>query len=303
MIHLVDRSAVGKLEVSGPDATEYLQAHLTADVAALAPGAGREAAMLSPKGMLLAVARVLRTDDGFWLDCEREGLDGLRSALDRGRIGWRVELADRTAEQGELAVLGPAPIEVPQDLHAHREIALDDVPARVIRTAAGADLVGAADRLAAALRDRGAQPAGEELWDRVRVEAGRPRYGRELDDRTLPGDAGLVGEIVAVDKGLYPGLQTTLRQHHRGTSHRALRGLRPEAPVAAGDEVLAGDAAVGRIGTAVVSPERGPLALAILRRSAEPGSTVTVGAQRVPAVVEELPWRWLDAAATLNAPS
>lgn len=291
MTHLVERSAVGKLEVSGPDATEYLQAHLTADVAALAPGAGREAAMLSPKGMLLAVARVLRTDDGFWLDCEREGLDGLRAALDRGRIGWRVELTDRTAEQGELALLGPASIEVPHDIHAHREITLDAVPARAIRTADGVDIVCAADavdRVGAALP---AQPAGEELWDRLRVEAGRPRYGRDLDDRTLPGDAGLVGEIVAVDKGLYPGLQTTLRQHHRGTSHRALRGLRPEAPVLAGDEVVAGEVAVGRIGSAVVSPERGPLALAILRRSAEPGSTVTVGAERIPAVVEELPWR------------
>jgi glycine cleavage system aminomethyltransferase T len=119
-------------------------------------------------------------------------------------------------------------------------------------------------------------PAG--LWDVLRVEAGRPAWGAELGERTLAADAGLVPDVVRLDEGLYPGLQVALRQDRSGTVHRAVRLLRLASPVRAGDEVRGADGRrLGVVGTAVVSPRRGPLALALLRRSAEPGSRVDVG--------------------------
>lgn len=119
----------------------------------------------------------------------------------------------------------------------------------------------------------------------------RPRYGAELNEKTLPAEAGLVPDVVALDKPLYPGMQTVLRQERSGTVHRTLRGLRLDAPVAADATVTTeDDASVGRIGTAVVSPRLGPVALAVVRRSAEPGTRVRVGEEAVPGEIVALPW-------------
>jgi folate-binding protein YgfZ len=115
------------------------------------------------------------------------------------------------------------------------------------------------------------------LSDLERVEAGIPAFGRDIDERTLPHEAGLVPDVVALDKGIYPGKMTVLRQERSGTIHRALRRLDLDAPVPEGTEVHDDEGPLGTVGTVVVSPTRGPLALALLRRRAEPGHRVRVG--------------------------
>src|SRR5690349_15826521 len=87
----IDRSAAGKLSVTGPDAFDYLQAHLSADLRPVEPGAGTATALLTPKGHVRALGRVLRFERGWLLHCERPALEGLFRGLWSGRVGWRAE--------------------------------------------------------------------------------------------------------------------------------------------------------------------------------------------------------------------
>ena len=110
----------------------------------------------------------------------------------------------------------------------------------------------------------------------MRVESGRPRFGREMTTATIPQEAGINERAVSFTKGCYIGQETVARLHYRGKPNRHLRGLRLERAAAAGDPVRLGERELGTIGTAVLSPAHGPIALAILRREAEPGATVEV---------------------------
>jgi len=164
---------------------------------------------------------------------------------------------------------------------------------RLIATDVGVDLIcerGDTETLAAALRGRGAVPVDEAAVEVLRVEAGRPRYGVDLDDTVIPQEAGLNERAVSFTKGCYLGQETVARLHYRGKPNRHLRGLRMSAPAAHGDELRVGEKVVGTIGTAVVSPRHGPLALALVRREAEPGRTVEVGTGGTTAEVVELPF-------------
>ncbi|WP_320671751.1 hypothetical protein [Patulibacter defluvii] len=289
---LVRRPDAATLVVGGPEAVAFLEAHLTAPVLDLRPGDGRPAAMLAPKGTLLGIVRVRREPSRVLLEADRATLDAVAPALARGTIGWQVEL-ERDEAVAELALLGAgaAALVVGDPLAAdgHAAVELAGRPLTAIGTADGIDLRLAAadvDAVAAELLARGAVAADHDLDQRRRVERGRPAFGAELDERTLPHEAGLVPAVVTTEKGLYPGMQTVLRQQRSGTVHRAVRRLRPTAPVAAGDPVVDGEGReVGRVGTAVVSPDHGPLALALLRTSAAPGTTVAVAGTA--ATVEE----------------
>ena len=173
--------------------------------------------------------------------------------------------------------------------NAHAELELGGRPLRAIATDLGLDLIVAAgdvDAVLATLARAGAEPASEEAAEIVRVESGRPRFGAEMTTSTMPAEAGIEERAVSFTKGCYIGQETVARLHYRGKPNRHLRGLRLAAPAAAGDAVVAGEREVGTVGTAVVSPAHGPIALAILRREAEPGASVTVGDDGSAEVVE-----------------
>ena len=91
-------------------------------------------------------------------------------------------------------------------------------------------------------------------------------------------------------KGCYVGQETVARLHYKGKPNRHLRGLRLSAPAATGDELFLGERSVGRLGSCVVSPGLGPIALALVRREAEPGATVSVGEDGTTAIVVGLPF-------------
>jgi folate-binding protein YgfZ len=124
----------------------------------------------------------------------------------------------------------------------------------------------------------------------VRVEHGRPRYGLDLDDSVIPQEAGLNERAVSFEKGCYVGQETVARLHWRGKPNRHLRGLRLSAPAETGTPLHLGEREVGRLGTVAVSPRFGPIALAIVRREAEPGATVSVGQGGATAEVVALPF-------------
>jgi len=296
---LLDRSERGKLGLTGPGAKEFLDGQVTNEVEALTPGQGVYAAFLSPKGKMLGDLRILDLEDGLWLDTERTALQELFNMIRRYRIGYEVDVHKRTLERGLLSLVGPDARAVaradglPEDEHANVGADVDRVAVRLVATDVGVDLIcdaGDTEALAAALRGRGAVPVEDAAAEVLRVEAGRPRYGVDVDDSVIPQEAGLNDRAVSFTKGCYVGQETVARLHWKGKPNRHLRGLRLSAPAAHGDELRLGDRVVGAVGTAVVSPRRGPLALAIVRREAQPGAAVSVGAGDATAEVVELPF-------------
>lgn len=285
---LVHRPAPGVLQLRGDDAAEFLQGQVTNDIQALAPGTGAYAALLTPKGKMRADMRVLHTDGALLVVCDAPLLPAIRHTIDTFRIGYFFETVDTGGELRLLSIAGPRAHEivgralgaaaVPRDGENDSAPAGDG--ALAVTTLLGVDVLapsGVAERIIGALQEAGAVPAGEAALELARVERGIPRFGNELGDDTIPEEAGLNERAVSFTKGCYVGQETVARLHYKGKPNRHLRGLVPDAPVAAGAGVIAADGRnLGVVGTAVVSPVDGPLALAILRREAEPGDLVTI---------------------------
>ena len=296
---VVDRSHRGKLRAVGPDALDFLQGQLTNDVEALAAGSGCYAALLDRKGHMQSDMRVLRLDAGeVWLDTEAAGMAAVLRHLDTYRIGREVELVDETGERAILSVIGPGAGDAtgasplgPE--HAQRPVELAGHECLAVATDLGIDLICAADAAGAvtdAVVAGGAGTVSEDAAEILRVESGRPRFGHEMSAETIPQEAGINERAVSFTKGCYIGQETVARLHYRGKPNRHLRGLRLAAPAAAGDTIALGERELGRVGTAVLSPALGPIALAVVRREAEPGATVAVGEARIAAEVVELPF-------------
>jgi folate-binding protein YgfZ len=296
---LLDRSERGKLALTGPGAKEFLAGQVTNDTEALTPGSGCYAAFLTPKGKMLGDLRILDRGEELLLDTERSALQALFDMIRRFKIGYEVELQKRTVERGLLSLIGPDAPRIagaetlPAVEHANAAVEINGVTAVVARTDTGVDLIcEAADtgRLAETLRDRGAAPVSEEAAEIVRVEHGRPRYGIDLDDTVIPQEAGLNERAVSFTKGCYVGQETVARLFYRGKPNRHLRGLRLSAPTEPGAELRLGERVVGRLTSAALSPAYGPIGLALVRREAEPGASVSVGEQGSEAAVIELPF-------------
>ena len=167
-------------------------------------------------------------------------------------------------------------------------------PVRLIATdTAGIDVLCDAsqhDAVQDALTQAGAETVSEQAAEIVRVERGRPRYGMDIDDATIPQEAGLNERAVSFTKGCYVGQETVARLYYRGKPNRHLRGLRLSAPSVPGEELHLGERTVGRLGSVALSPSLGPIALALVRREAGLGATVSVGDEGVSASVAELPF-------------
>jgi folate-binding protein YgfZ len=293
---LLARPGRALLEVGGSEAAEFLQGQLTNDVEALSPGDGCYAALLDRKGKIRADMRVLRVaPDLFLIDTEGESGSLVLGHLQMYKIGRAAEVSDRSAELGLLSLLGPLSAKLaggsatgPE--HTHSESRIDGADCHAVVTDLGVDLLvpaADADRIEAHLLVSGAEPIELAAAEIARVEAGRPRLGHEITPQTMPQEAGINERAVSFTKGCYIGQETVARLHYKGKPNRHLRLLAPERPVSEGDPVVIEGREVGTVGTAVLSPARGPLALAILRREASPGDEVTVG-EGIRAKVEEI---------------
>ncbi|HET9736538.1 MAG TPA: folate-binding protein [Solirubrobacteraceae bacterium] len=293
---VVDRSERGKLALTGPDAKTFLQGQVTNDIEGLEPGRGCYAAFLTHKGKMLGDLRVLDLGDELLVDTERSALQELFNMIRRFKLGSEVELHKRTLEMGLLSLIGPDARRVAgaeglgraEHDNARGEIA--GRPVVLVATDLGVDVFSdAADT--DAVRDALEAPSvPEEVAEIVRVESGRPRYGLDLDDAVIPQEAGLNERAVSFTKGCYVGQETVARLFYRGKANRHLRGLRLSVEAKPGDELRLGEKTVGKLGSVVVSPVHGALALALVRREAEPGATVAVGEGGAPAEVVELPF-------------
>ena len=295
-----DRSERGKLAFSGPGAAEFLQGQVSNDVEALGPGTGCYAALLTPKGKMLADLRILVTDDELLIDTERSSLQTVFNSLRRAMIGYEVELHKRTLERGLISLAGPqaaraanVPHLAGAPEHTHCRTEIGGVGALAIRTDVGVDLMCEStqtEKLRQALLAAGATGVTDDALECLRVERGRPRYGPDLDDSVIPQEAGLNSRAVSFTKGCYVGQETVARLYYRGKPNRHLRGLRLSAPESVGLPLRVGDREVGRLGSTAVSPRLGPIGLGLVRREVEPGTTILVGDAGTEAKVVELPF-------------
>jgi tRNA-modifying protein YgfZ len=303
---LVDRSDRGKLSLTGSGAVEFLNGQVTNELADLRPGEGRYAAFLTHKGKMLGDVRILAVGDHaanapseLLLDTERVALQALFDMIRRFRVGYDVQLHKRTIQRGLLSLIGPDSDRIAgtEGLsgveHANAPAEIAGITTIAVRTEVGVDVICAApdgERLIDALHARGATPVSLQAAECLRVERGRPRYGIDLDDTTIPQEGGLNDRAVSFTKGCYVGQETVARLHYKGKPNRQLRGLRLSAAAAPGEQLHLAERAVGYLGSTAVSAEFGPIALALVRREAAPGMTVAVGSQGTTAEIVELPF-------------
>ncbi len=249
------------LRASGPDAISFLQGQLSQDVAVMEVGGSVFSLVLQPQGKVEALLRVTRVgDDELVLDTDAGWGDSLRERLERFKLrvrcdfeplAWRC-LAVRGAETGGLDPPPPGTWQVVPDTPG--------VP--------GFDLLGP-DPIVPA----GALVVGHDAYEALRIEAGVPRMGAELDASTIPAAAGVVERTVSFTKGCYTGQELVARIDSRGGNvPRRLRGLVVATnvlpPVGATVEVDGRD--VGTLTSVGESIERrAPVALAYIRRDVE----------------------------------
>jgi tRNA-modifying protein YgfZ len=279
----VDRSDRAKFLVRGGEAADFLQGQVSNDVEALAPGSGCYATILNHKGKLRTDLRILRSDDGFFLDTEAIGHAVLEHMLRTYSLGRDVQYEDVTTARSLVSLVGPdarAVLDARPPEEEHRWV--EGEHGMYVSTAFGVDVIGEPGlRL-------DVEPVSEESAECVRIEAGRPRLGYDMDANTIPQEAGINERAVSFTKGCYVGQETVARLFYKGKPNRHLRGLRLSQPSERGAEIQLGEKSVGRLGSTSVSPALGPIALALVRREAAPGDTVTVAGAE--ATVVELPF-------------
>ena len=271
------------ISARGPDAAEYLQGQITNDTEQLDPGSGCYALLLDRKGHIKADMRVLRLGDGdFQIDTAPAAGPGLLKHLRTYMIGREVEVDQ--VERVLISLLGPGSAAAtglaPGDEMDFTEARIAGADCLAVATDSGLDLfcepAVAATVTEQLVADR-AVPVSEAAAEIARVESGRPRLENEMSAGPMPAEAGVVERAVDFTKGCYIGQEPVARLHHRGKPNRFLRGLRLDGPAASGDPVRLGERDLGTIGTVVISPASGRIALAILRKEAEPGAEVSVG--------------------------
>jgi folate-binding protein YgfZ len=264
---LVDRSDRAKFLVRGGEAAEFLQGQVSNDVEALEPGTGCYAVILNHKGKLRTDLRVLRGKGFIWLDTEAIGHAVVAHMLRTYALGRDVQWDDVSATRALVSVVGPAA----RELFEAPEHSFEERDERMyVATALGVDVIGELGL------ELDFETVSEEAAECLRIESGRPRLGFDMDADTMPQEAGINQRAVSFSKGCYVGQETVARLHYRGKPNRHLRGLRLADPAERGTDVLLGEKVVGRLGSVCVSPRLGPIALALVRREAEPGATVTV---------------------------
>ena len=304
---VVDRSGEGRLRLTGADRVAWLQGLVTNDVAALQPGQGCYAAYLTPQGRMISDLRILATREALLLDVPTVARATVAARFEQFIITEDVLVEDVTARVARLGVHGPTAVQVVAKAldvpaavlaalaeHAHVDVEFQDAPVIVAGCHAlggpGFDVYCAAERVtdvAARLFAKGAHDITADAWDTLRIEAGLPLFGVDMDTDTIPLEAGLEANAISQTKGCYVGQEVVIRILHRGGG-RVVRKLvgwtadersADEADVPAPGTAFRVDGKdVGRITSAAWSPTlRRLVGLGYAHRDhTEPGTKLSV---------------------------
>jgi folate-binding protein YgfZ len=314
---LFDTSDRGKLEMTGPDAPNFLQNMSTNDVLNLPLGAGCEAFFLTPTAKIVDHALIyhIRKSDGqdaLWLDLAPGRAQSLLAYLERYHIAENFEIADRTVEFAQFHLAGPNARAVLEKCTAeaipnleslqHMERTVGPLAACHIRrndyfSLHGYDIVCLSDRgneVRDALVAAGAQLVGTECFNILRVEAGHPLIGIDMDESRFVLEVGRP-DAICHTKGCYLGQEPIVMARDRaGHVNRSLQGLKLSGGPADPKSKLFSEAGqeVGVTASSVDSPRLGPIALGYVRRGFESsGTKLRVGGADGPAAeVAALPF-------------
>jgi folate-binding protein YgfZ len=308
---LVDRSQRARMRLTGPKAAEMVTGLVTNDIMGLSPGQGLYAAALTPKGKIVADVRVFAASAGSPVVVGPSAVDALLVDVPpRAAAGWTemvrryinprvAPYQDATDAVRDVGAFGPqarrivaeatgvnAAVLATLPLFGHVTGDVDGVPVTIARVPdleiEGYEIfapAGARDALWVRLAGAGAVPGGLAAWEIARVEAGRPEWGLDVDESTIPQEANFDDlHAISYTKGCYVGQETVARVHFRGHVNRHLRGLRwasPELPPHRAHLVDATGKPVGDVRSTALSPRLGPIALGMVRREVAFGDTVT----------------------------
>lgn len=304
----------GRIVVSGRDRATYLQGLLTNDVVALAAGQGCYSAYLTPQGRMITDLWVYELGDVILLSMPLAAKETLLARLDQFIFSEDVQLGDVSDTFGAVAIVGPGSAAATSAALGVNAGVLAALPAggntRLAYEGDAAIVLGIDDlgepgyellvprersgALEAALRAAGAVPLDEATADVLRIEGGVPLFGRDMDEDTIPLEAGIEGRAISFSKGCYVGQEVIIRVLHRGHGRvaRRLVGLAFDAGVAASGTSLQIDGKeVGTVTSSAMSPalQRG-IALGYVKRDfAAPGTRVA-SADGLQAEVVALPF-------------
>jgi len=282
-------SARGRIAVRGRDRARLLHNLTSNEVKKLGRGSGCYAFLLSPQGRIQADLTLLVFDDHILLDTEPELREKIVQHIRRYIVADQVELENVTAVTCAVALEGPesaAVLEkaggvapggdcqhVPWGETTVARTSLTGQPGFRLYAAASA-----ADEIIRRLAEAGAQPAAEEDARLVRIENGRPRYGEDIRDTSLPQETGQM-RAVSFSKGCYLGQEIVERIRAQGHVNRKLVRLRLESAVRAGAKLTVDGTEAGEITSFADSPAQGSAAALAYVRSiyAAPGQALAAG--------------------------
>lgn len=294
----------------GEKAAEALNGLVTNDVASLRPGEGQHAAALSPKGKLVADMLIVRVDEhsflltmvrsvaDSWLALAKKYVNPRLATVTDESDRWETWMLYGSQAARAVASLGCAD-SAAENLSDAMASALSEWPAwkhgpwnlgpasiRLIRAPIMGALPGfillADAENAAVVRtrlERSAMRKGtRKVWNIARIEGGRPAWGIDMDENTIPQEANLDAlNAISFTKGCYTGQETVARIHFRGHVNRRLRGLLASELMPSGATITDIDGkAVGDVRSSAISPRLGPIGMAMIRREVSAGDEVRV---------------------------
>ncbi|MFL5634868.1 MAG: YgfZ/GcvT domain-containing protein [Gemmatimonadaceae bacterium] len=293
-----DRSDRMRMRISGPKAAELVTGMVTNDVSALTPGEGQYAAALTPKGKIVADLRIFALEDALLIDTSSAAAPGWKEMVRKYVNPRTAPYHDVTSELSDLGVFGRSSRSVVSRLtdvddkdlaalapYGHVSRPFSEVTAIIARVPE-MDLDGfeifipseAVGSLKAQFHALGIAQGSSDTWEIARVESGRPQWGVDMDDSTLPQEANFddLGAI-SYTKGCYIGQETVARVHFRGHVNRFLRRLRfvtRPAPPKGAELLDESGKVIGDIRSSALSPRYGGVALGMVRREVPAGTTL-----------------------------
>ena len=282
-VAVFDRSHWGCMQVSDQDRLKFLHNQSSNDFKRLQPGQGCDTVILTSTARTIDLVSAYVTDDTVLLLVSPSRHQQLLQWFDRYIFfGDRVQLTDLSASTAVLTVLGPQSqallhqlgvANLPEEPHHHTHTTLENLEVRV---AVGSGLAisgytlfmskeGGAD-LWGTLIDQGAIPMGEQCWEQLRVQQGRPKADAELTENYNPLEAGL-WQTLSLDKGCYIGQETIARLHTYQGVKQQLWGLTLPLIVPVGSHITVADRKVGTV-TSVVDTPNGALGLGYVKTKA-----------------------------------
>ncbi|MCA1702376.1 MAG: hypothetical protein LC808_03555 [Actinobacteria bacterium] len=270
-----DRSERGKLRFGGPQRAWFLHQILTQAFEDMEPGEARDAAKLTAHGRMTGFMEFVATEDAFFCHFEPELRSTLPDEIARYVFATQVTIEDVFGDYGLILVVGDDWREAAsslRDVVPHESRSLG-VPAGYLWVP-----IASAPDVVAALASHGATQTTEEELERMRIDHAIPRWGREMDAKTFPQEAGIDSWAVHYDKGCYVGQEAMAKIHFRGKVNRRLAAIEGEH-LECGDEVTGDGVKVG-----VVTSSSGARGLALVRHTVEPGAEVNIGTSRAKVV-------------------